>query len=85
VLTKYFQHFEEVFERSLTVRGFTLGTGPSAAALPKFYEVATPLFLEGKLTSREHRFTLKETGEALLSVHTGKNVGKAVVIVSEDA
>ena len=69
----------------MTVHGFTVGTGPSAAALPKFYEVVTPLVLEGKLTSREHRFSLKEAGEALLSVHTGQNVGKAVIIVSEDA
>jgi len=79
------RHFEEVFERSLTVRGFTVGTGPSAAALPKFYEAVTPLVVEGKITSREHRFSLKETGEALASVHLGKNVGKAVIVVSDDA
>lgn len=79
----FLQHFEEIFERSLTVKGFTVGTGESAAALPKFYDVVTPLFLEGKITSREHRFSLKEAGEALQSVHTGKNVGKAVIVVSD--
>ncbi|GJE93759.1 NADP-dependent oxidoreductase [Phanerochaete sordida] len=79
------KHFEEIFERSLTVHGFTVGTGPSAAALPRFYDVVTPLFLEGKITSREHRFTLKQTGEALASVHLGSNLGKAVIVVSEDA
>lgn len=85
VLKSLPQHFEEVFIRSLTVHGFTLSTGPSGAALPKFYDVATPLVLEGKITSHEHRFSLKEAGEALASVHYGKNLGKAVIIVSEDA
>ena len=78
------QHFEEIFERSLTVHGFTLGTGESAAAMPRFYEAVTPLILAGKITSREHRFALKDAGEALLAVHLGKNTGKAVVIVSDD-
>ena len=67
------------------MHGFTLGTGPSAAALARFYDVVTPLVAEGKITSREHRFSLKEAGEALLSVHTGKNRGKAVIIVDESA
>lgn len=79
------KHFEEIFERSIIVYGFTVGTGPSAAALPKFYDVVTPLVLEGKITSREHRFSLKEAGEALASVHRGTNVGKAVIVVSDDA
>ena len=77
--------FEEIFIRSLTVHGFTVGTGPSASILPKFYEVVTPLVVAGKITTREHRFSLKEAGEALASVHFGTNVGKAVIVVSEDA
>ena len=64
------QHFEEIFERSLTVKGFIVGTGEVARALPVFYEKVTPLILEGKITSREHKFNgLKEAGAALLSVH----------------
>lgn len=52
--------------------------------MPRFYDVVVPLVLEGKITSREHRFELKEAGEALLAVHLGKNTGKAVIAVSED-
>ncbi|EKM57042.1 uncharacterized protein PHACADRAFT_254567 [Phanerochaete carnosa HHB-10118-sp] len=78
------KHFEEIFERSLVIHGFTVGTGPSAAALPKFYEAVTPLVLQGKITNREHRFSLKEAGAALASVHHGTNIGKAVIVISND-
>ena len=79
------QHFEEIFERSLTVKGFICGTGEVAKALPDFYTVVTPLVQAGKITSREHRFNgLREAGEALLSVHAGTNLGKAVIVVAEE-
>ena len=79
------QHFEEIFQRSLTVKGFVLSSPEVIPSANKFLEVAVPLFLEGKITSREHRFTLREAGEALLSVHNGTNVGKAVIVVDEAA
>ena len=69
----------------MTVKGFICGTGEVAKVLPEFYKNVTPLFLEGKITSREHIFHgLKETGEALLSVHTGDNTGKAVIHVADE-
>ena len=78
------QHFEEIFERSLTVKGFICGTGEVAKALPGFYDAVTPLVQAGKITSREHRFEgLREAGAALASVHEGSNVGKAVIVVAE--
>ena len=79
------QHFEEIFKRSITVKGFICGTGEVAEATGRTYEVVTPFILQGKITYREHRFEgLKRVGEALLSVHTGTNLGKAVIIVADE-
>ena len=56
-----------------------------AEATQRCYDVVTPLILQGKITYREHKFNgLKHAGEALLSVHTGSNTGKAVIVVSEE-
>ncbi|THH00055.1 hypothetical protein EW026_g2429 [Hermanssonia centrifuga] len=79
------RNFEEVFQRSIAIRGFVYGMGEPAKVLPEFYEKATKLVLEGKITSREHRFNgLREAGEALEVVHSGKNTGKAVIVVRDE-
>lgn len=49
------RHFDEIFKRSLTVRGFTVYHGESAVVVPKFYEEVVPLVVQGKITSREHQ------------------------------
>ena len=67
------------------MRGFIVGTGDVAKALPEFYDKVTPLVQAGRITYREHRFNgLKAAGEALQSVHDGKNVGKAVIVVADE-
>ncbi|THH00054.1 hypothetical protein EW026_g2421 [Hermanssonia centrifuga] len=79
------KNLEEIFQRSITVRGFLYRRGESAKVLPEFYDKITKLVLEGKITSREHRFNgLREAGEALESVHSGKNTGKAVIVVKDE-
>ena len=65
------------------MKGFICGTGELAEVMPKFYDEVAPLLANGKIAIREHRYSLEKAGEALLSVHTGKNVGKAVIIVSD--
>ena len=50
-----------------------------------FYEDIVPLVLQGKITSREHRYTgIKQAAQALRDVHTGANTGKALIIVADD-
>ncbi|GJE93492.1 NADP-dependent oxidoreductase [Phanerochaete sordida] len=79
------RHFDEIFKRSLTVHGFVVATGESAAAAPHFFEDVVPLVRAGKIRSREHRYVgLREAGRALADVHTGANTGKAVIVVSEE-
>ncbi|EKM57160.1 uncharacterized protein PHACADRAFT_208298 [Phanerochaete carnosa HHB-10118-sp] len=78
-------HFDEIFKRSLTVHGFIVNKGESAVAASKFREEVVPLVLQGKITSREHRYHgLPEAGKALADVHTGANSGKAVVVVADE-
>ncbi|CAL1714159.1 unnamed protein product [Somion occarium] len=80
------KHFEKVFERSLSIHGFIVGIGDEAKrALVEFEKEIPPLVLAGKIKLREHRFYgLKSAEQALRSVHTGENFGKAVVIVDEE-
>jgi NADPH-dependent curcumin reductase CurA len=79
------QHFEEIFQRNLTVRGFVIGSGESAKMLDKFDSEVIPLVKEGKINSREHRYLgLREAGKALADVHLGKNTSKAVIVVSDE-
>ena len=53
--------------------------------LSGFFDEIIPLVKEGKITSREHRYSgLKAAGKALRDVHTGGNTGKAVIIVDEE-
>ncbi|EKM60518.1 uncharacterized protein PHACADRAFT_110008 [Phanerochaete carnosa HHB-10118-sp] len=79
------RHFEEIFQRSLTVKGFLLARGEAAHVLSSFYDEVIPLVKQGKITSREHRYSgLKSAGKALRDVHTGDNTGKAVIIVDEE-
>ena len=68
----------------LTMRGFLAYQGESASVVPRFYNEVVPLVLQGKITSREHRYHgLREAGRALADVHRGANVGKAVILVAE--
>ena len=78
------QNFEQIFQRNLTVRGFLLNSKPVLEALKTFMEEVIPLVLEGKISVFEHVYSLKEAGQAIADLHTGRNVGKAVVIVSRD-
>lgn len=67
------------------MRGFTVYHGESAVVVPKFYEEVVPLVVQGKITSREHRYKgLEESGKALADVHVGGNVGKPVIVVAEE-
>lgn len=71
--------------RSLTVNGYICFGGPSAAALPQFFDEVVPLVLQKKITVREHRYKgLQNGGQALRDIHTGANTGKAVIIVADD-
>ncbi|EKM57159.1 uncharacterized protein PHACADRAFT_208297 [Phanerochaete carnosa HHB-10118-sp] len=79
------RNFDQIFQRSLTVRGFITGQGESAAVVPKFYEEVVPLVLQNKITSREHKsHGLVEAGKALAEVHVGANAGKAVIVVADE-
>ena len=68
----------------ITVRGFLTYRGESASVIPQFFDEVVPLVLQGKITSREHRYSLKDGGKALADVHLGANIGKAVIVVSEE-
>lgn len=79
------QHFEEMFQRSLTVKGLIVYTGPSSSVLSQFYDEIVPLVEQGKISIREHRYNgLQEAGKALADVHSGGNTGKAVIVVAEE-
>lgn len=78
------KHFEEIFQRSITVKGFLVARGEAAHVLKDFFDDTVPLVQQGKITSREHRYDgLRAAAQALRDVHTGANTGKAVVIVDE--
>ncbi|EKM60524.1 uncharacterized protein PHACADRAFT_167865 [Phanerochaete carnosa HHB-10118-sp] len=78
-------HLGEIFERSLTVKGLRFAQGESAQVISSFFDEVIPLVKQGKITSREHRYNgLKAAGNALRDVHTGDNVGKAVIVVDEE-
>ena len=68
----------------LTVRGILVYSGASASVVPQFHDEVVPLVLQGKITSREHRYSLRDAGRALADVHTGANTGKTVVVVAEE-
>ncbi len=80
------QNFHSIFEKCITVHGFLFGFGDAAQqAIGKFDKEIPSLVSEGKITIREHKFEgLKNAEKALLDVHLGKNVGKAVVIVADE-
>jgi len=82
----YVKHFGTIFQRCLTVRGFLFRFGAEAeAAAAEFDKEIPPLIAAGKITIHEDRFHgLKEAERALESVHSGKNFGKAVIIVGEE-
>ena len=84
-LTFLVQKWDHVFKRSLTVHGYICFSGPSAAALPTFFDDIVPLVLQKKISTREHHYHgLQNAAKALREVHTGENSGKSVVIVAED-
>lgn len=79
------RHFEEIFQRNLTVKGFIVYTGEAAHLCAGFHDEVIPLALQGKITSREHRYRgLKEGARALADLHHGHNTGKAVIVVHEE-
>ncbi|GJE93493.1 NADP-dependent oxidoreductase [Phanerochaete sordida] len=79
------KHIGEFSRRSLTMRGILVYKGESAAVAPRFYDEVVPLVLQGKITSREHRYQgLQQAGKALADVHRGANTGKAVIVVAEE-
>lgn len=79
------QNFEQIFKRSLTVKGFICYTHDAAPAMATFYQDVVPLVAEGKITGQYHRYNgIQEAGHALRDVHTGANTGKALIVVAED-
>ncbi|THH32868.1 hypothetical protein EUX98_g1346 [Antrodiella citrinella] len=82
----YVRHFGIIFQRCITVKGFLFRFGPEAeAAAVEFDKTIPQLVVSGKITHLEDRFIgLKEAERALESVHSGKNFGKAVVIVGDE-
>lgn len=79
------QNFNEVFQKSLTVRGFH-ATDFFEEYYAEFITEVPKLVQEGKIATLEQRYMgMENAEEALLSVHTGANFGKAVVILSDDA
>ncbi|KAH8102035.1 alcohol dehydrogenase [Cristinia sonorae] len=82
----YVKYFGKIFQHCVTVHGFIFRFGPDAVrASEEFNKEVPPLVAAGKITILEDRFQgLKEAGRALESVHSGKNLGKAVVIVGEE-
>ena len=78
------QHFEQIFQRNLTVHGFLLAYQAVQATLGNFMKEVVPLILDGKITILEQPYTLKDAGQALADLHTGASVGKPVIIVAED-
>ncbi|KZP11121.1 alcohol dehydrogenase [Athelia psychrophila] len=78
-------NFNEIFQKSLTVRGFH-ATDFFEEYYAEFMREVPKLIEEGKITVLEQRYIgMENAEEALLSVHTGANFGKAVVILSDDA
>ncbi|KAJ3557484.1 hypothetical protein NM688_g1449 [Phlebia brevispora] len=77
-------NFEQIFQRDLTVRGFLLNYPPVVQALKTFYDETIPLLLDGKITVHEHPYTLDKAGEAIADLHLGKNIGKSLIIVSDE-
>ena len=80
----YSKYFDRIWQRSLTVRGFSYMFGEEQQRTLKTHiPEVSQLMLDGKLKFKEHRYALPEAGQALLDVHTGANFGKAVIIVAE--
>ncbi|KAK7685726.1 hypothetical protein QCA50_011071 [Cerrena zonata] len=80
------KHFEKIFERCLSINGFLINFGEEGQkALLNFDEEVPALIQAGKIHLREHRFEgLRSAENALRAVHTGENLGKAVIIVDEE-
>ena len=64
--------------------GFLISTPAVVDALSTFDDEVIPLIRQGKISIREQRYTLEESGAAIADLHAGRNVGKPVIIVSED-
>lgn len=79
------QNFAEIFQRSITVRGFH-AYDFLQEYIAEFMTEGLSLIKQGKIKTSEQRYVgMEKAEEALLAVHTGANFGKAVVIVSDDA
>ena len=68
------------------MHGFLYGFGEAAQALrDSFDSEIMPLVEAGKITSREERYQgLQEAERALAELHSGKNVGKSVIVVNHE-
>ena len=68
----------------MEVHGFLLAGQQIVKALGTFLDEIILLILAKKISVFEHRYSLQEAGQAISDLHTGKNVGKAVIIVSDE-
>ncbi|KII92704.1 hypothetical protein PLICRDRAFT_481693 [Plicaturopsis crispa FD-325 SS-3] len=77
------KEFGQVFGREITIHGLLWAS--HIDLLGDFYAEIPPLFEQGKITTKEHRFQgIEKAEEALQSVQTGANTGKAVIMVADD-
>ncbi|KAF8996534.1 alcohol dehydrogenase [Cyathus striatus] len=73
-----------IFAKSLSINGFIVSRLYHKYDT-QFYNEVPRLLAEGKLKFREHLWEgLEKTGESILAVQKGLNVGKAVIKVADD-
>ena len=70
--------------KQLSVHGYNIWLHDEKYA-EEFYEKVPHLIANGEIKLAEHEYNgLEEAPQALRDVQTGDNIGKALVIVSED-
>jgi hypothetical protein len=73
------RNIHELFQKRISMNGFVildhLGTPIDAEAT----EYLTTAIAKGEIKYREHKYTLKEAGQAILDVQKGDNQAKAVI------
>lgn len=71
--------------KSLSMNGFNVGDLVAEAGPEPFVKEVLPLLRDGKIKFQEDKtYGLQHAPEALLGVLTGKNHGKAIVVVAEE-
>ncbi|KAI0089020.1 hypothetical protein BDY19DRAFT_164213 [Irpex rosettiformis] len=79
------QNYDQVYKRKLTVQGVICYAGDMAKPMSTFFQDVVPLVLDGTISHREHLYHgMEEAARALCDLHTGANMGKAVVVVCDD-